>query len=85
MYLIVTDYVKKTFPEPIDQWALGEAQKIMKKKVSVFPVEQIHQMLSKVCIILSAWLQINFKTVYILKYALPLLKVSRQAVVSHKA
>lgn len=54
MYLIVTDYVKRTFPEPINQWALGEAQKVMekyalkKKGVSVFPVEKIHQMLSKV-------------------------------------
>jgi len=48
------DYVTKTFPEPIDQWALGEAQKVMekyavkKKGVSVFPVEKIHQLLSKV-------------------------------------
>ena len=53
--LIIAEYVKKTFPEPIDQWALGEAQKVMekyalkKKGVSVFPVEKIHQMLSKVC------------------------------------
>lgn len=57
IYLNVTDYVKKTFPEPIDQWALGEAQKVMekytmkKKGVSVFPVEKIHQMLSKVCLL----------------------------------
>ncbi|XP_065882550.1 son of sevenless homolog 1-like [Dysidea avara] len=49
----VADYVTKTFPEPIDQWALGEAQKVMekyavkKKGVSVFPVEKIHQLLSK--------------------------------------
>ena len=52
---MITEYVKKTFPETIDQWALGEAQKVMekyalkKKGVSVFPVEKIHQMLSKVC------------------------------------
>ena len=52
--MIVIDYVRKTFPDPIDQWALGEAQKVMekyamkKKGVSVFPVEKIHQLLSKV-------------------------------------
>lgn len=56
MYVLITDYVKKTFPEPIDQWALGEAQKVMekyavkRKGVSVFPVEKIHQLLLKVCI-----------------------------------
>ena len=83
MYLIVTDYVKRTFPEPIDQWALFEAQKSMekyaikKKGASVFPVEKIHKMLLKVCIIISAWLQIDYKIMNILKYALPLLKVSR--------
>ena len=54
--MIVIEYVKKTFPDPIDQWALGEAQKVMekyamkKKGVSVFPVEKIHQLLSKVCV-----------------------------------
>ena len=54
------EYVKKTFPDPIDQWALGEAQKVMekyamkKKGVSVFPVEKIHQLLLKVYLN-SAW------------------------------
>ena len=58
--------MKKTFPEPIDQWALGEAQKVMekyamkKKGVSVFPVEKIHQMLSKVCLFLLKKEFLNF-------------------------
>ena len=57
----VIDYVKKTFPDPIDRWALAEAQKVMekyalkKKGVSAFPVEKIHQLLSKVFVDITCY------------------------------
>ena len=60
--------MKKTFPEPIDQWALGEAQKVMekyavkKKGVSVFPVEKIHHLLLKVYIQYICVLKLTSRT-----------------------
>lgn len=61
----IADRVGKTFPNPIENWALQEARDTIdksKKKKSVLPVEKIHSLLCKVCnvIILGLKGDLNF-------------------------
>lgn len=47
----IAERVGKTFPNPIESWALREARETIdksKKKKPVLPVEKIHLMLCKV-------------------------------------
>ena len=47
----IEERVGKTFPTPIDKWALTDARDIIdksKKKKSVLPVDRVHTMLQKV-------------------------------------
>lgn len=47
----IEDRVEKTFPTPIDQWALKDARDSIdksKKKKSILPVDRVHSMLQKV-------------------------------------
>ncbi|XP_017068112.2 protein son of sevenless [Drosophila eugracilis] len=45
----VEDKVNKSFPAPIDQWALNEAKEVInsKKRKSVLPTERVHTLLQK--------------------------------------
>lgn len=50
--LDMEERVWKTFPHPIDQWAVKEAQRALdnhkKKQVIVFPADKLHSLLQKV-------------------------------------
>lgn len=51
----VEDHVQKTFPHPIDKWAIKDAQNALekgkKKATLVLPVDKIHPILVRVCIL----------------------------------
>ena len=48
----IEERVSKTFPEPLDKWALTEAKQVVdkgKRKASlVFPVDKVHPMLKEI-------------------------------------
>ena len=52
----VEDKVEKTFPNPINRWAIREARSVLelkgKKKSVVLPVEKVHNLLVKVQMIM---------------------------------
>ena len=61
----VQDRVQKTFPDPIDKWAMGEANSALEKgkknSTIVLPVDKIHQLLVKVVACMD---QLNISCLY---------------------